>query len=117
MLSILTLCRLFFSTSNTQHSPYPPEIQEKIMRSMKGLGAVEIVRPGYDVEYDFVNPDLIFCFGVIPTAGGVYSAGAEARISVRNGVSIASKVKVGAALKITRTKEHFILNCGKLLES
>ena len=34
---------------NGMSGPYPPDIQLKIMRSMKGLGAVEIVRPGYDV--------------------------------------------------------------------
>ena len=31
--------------------PDPEEIQLKIFRSMKGLEKVEIVRPGYDVEY------------------------------------------------------------------
>jgi glucose-inhibited division protein A len=36
--------------------PYPEEVQLKILRSMKGLEEVEIIRPGYDVEYDFVNP-------------------------------------------------------------
>lgn len=29
----------------------PEEIQLKIFRTMKGLEKVEIVRPGYDVEY------------------------------------------------------------------
>ena len=41
---------------NGMSGPYPPEIQLQILRTMKGLGAVEIIRPGYDVEYDFVNP-------------------------------------------------------------
>jgi tRNA uridine 5-carboxymethylaminomethyl modification enzyme len=38
---------------NGMSGPYPPEIQLKILRTMKGLGAVEIIKPGYDVEYDF----------------------------------------------------------------
>ena len=41
---------------NGMSGPYPEDIQLKILRSMKGLEEVEIVRPGYDVEYDFVNP-------------------------------------------------------------
>eukprot|EP00586_Coscinodiscus_wailesii_P019056 CAMPEP_0172518118 /NCGR_PEP_ID=MMETSP1066-20121228/290624_1 /TAXON_ID=671091 /ORGANISM="Coscinodiscus wailesii, Strain CCMP2513" /LENGTH=726 /DNA_ID=CAMNT_0013300443 /DNA_START=262 /DNA_END=2442 /DNA_ORIENTATION=+ len=41
---------------NGMSGPYPPEIQLQIMRTMTGLSQVEIVRPGYDVEYDFINP-------------------------------------------------------------
>jgi tRNA uridine 5-carboxymethylaminomethyl modification enzyme len=41
---------------NGMSGPYPVEIQEKIFRSMKGLENVNIIRPGYDVEYDFINP-------------------------------------------------------------
>jgi tRNA uridine 5-carboxymethylaminomethyl modification enzyme len=36
--------------------PYPVDIQLQILRTMKGLENVEIIKPGYDVEYDFVNP-------------------------------------------------------------
>lgn len=56
-------------------SPYPPEIQEKILRTMKGLGAVEIVRPGYDVEYDFVNPQALTHTLEAKKIGGLYLAG------------------------------------------
>ncbi|WP_291490368.1 tRNA uridine-5-carboxymethylaminomethyl(34) synthesis enzyme MnmG [Desulfurella sp.] len=32
------------------------EVQVKYLRTIKGLEKVEIVRPGYAIEYDFVNP-------------------------------------------------------------
>ena len=42
---------------------------------MKGLGAVEIVRPGYDVEYDFVNPQALTHTLETKKIGGLYLAG------------------------------------------
>eukprot|EP00977_Amphora_coffeiformis_P010610 scaffold2501_cov174-Amphora_coffeaeformis.AAC.6 len=60
---------------NGMSGPYPPEIQEKILRTMKGLGAVEIVRPGYDVEYDFVNPQSLTHTMETKKIGGLFLAG------------------------------------------
>lgn len=37
----------------------PEEIQLQIMRTMPGLSNVEITSPGYDVEYDYVNPQTL----------------------------------------------------------
>lgn len=42
---------------------------------MKGLGAVEIIRPGYDVEYDFVNPQALTHTLETKSIGGLFLAG------------------------------------------
>jgi tRNA uridine 5-carboxymethylaminomethyl modification enzyme len=60
---------------NGMSGPYPPDIQLKIMRSMKGLGGVEIIRPGYDVEYDFVNPQCLTHTLETKAIAGLYLAG------------------------------------------
>eukprot|EP00903_Cladosiphon_okamuranus_P013636 g12700.t1 len=41
---------------NGMSGPFPADVQLQVMRSMKGLEEVEIIRPGYDVEYDYVDP-------------------------------------------------------------
>ena len=38
----------------------PENIQEKFVRSIKGLNNAKITRPGYAIEYDFVNPQELY---------------------------------------------------------
>ena len=37
----------------------PIDVQLKLLRSIPGLEKAEIVRPGYAIEYDFVNPEQL----------------------------------------------------------
>ncbi|KAL7552525.1 hypothetical protein ACHAWF_016425 [Thalassiosira exigua] len=60
---------------NGMSGPYPEEIQLKIFRSMKGLENVDIVRPGYDVEYDFINPQVLTHTLEAKSIAGLYLAG------------------------------------------
>ncbi len=60
---------------NGMSGPYPPEIQLEIFRTMPGLENVEIVRPGYDVEYDFVNPQSLTHTLETKTISGLFLAG------------------------------------------
>lgn len=38
----------------------PPDVQLAFLRSIPGLEAVEMMRPGYAIEYDFVNPIQLY---------------------------------------------------------
>ncbi len=37
----------------------PADVQESMLRSLAGLGDMEMIRPGYAVEYDMVMPDQL----------------------------------------------------------
>ncbi|UCC12302.1 MAG: tRNA uridine-5-carboxymethylaminomethyl(34) synthesis enzyme MnmG [candidate division WOR-3 bacterium] len=71
----------------------PYDIQMAMLRSIKGLSTVEITRPGYAVEYDFVypvqlHPNLetkkvkrLFCAGQINGTSGYEEAAAQGIIA------------------------------------
>jgi tRNA uridine 5-carboxymethylaminomethyl modification enzyme len=41
---------------NGMSTSLPPEIQHDFLRTIPGLEQVDIIRPGYAIEYDFVDP-------------------------------------------------------------
>ena len=53
----------------------PEEIQEEYVRSIKGLEKVEILQPGYAIEYDYVDPRSLSLTLSVNGVSGLYLAG------------------------------------------
>lgn len=53
----------------------PVEVQEDYVRSIRGLESVEIVQPGYAIEYDYVDPRSLDSRLNVLNCPGLYLAG------------------------------------------
>ncbi len=53
----------------------PTDVQEAMLRSVAGLERVEIVTPGYAVEYDYIDPRALDATLGLRALGGLYFAG------------------------------------------
>lgn len=87
----------------------PAEIQQKILRTVKGLENVKIIRPGYAVEYDFIIPNQLSATLESKMIENLYFAG---QINGTSGYEEAAAqgfiAGVNAALKIL-SKEPLIM--------
>lgn len=53
----------------------PEDVQHDFLRTMPGLEAVEIVRPGYAIEYDYVDPRALKASLALKDVDGLFLAG------------------------------------------
>lgn len=93
----------------------PLDIQIQMLRSIKGLEKVEITRPGYGIEYDFVFPTQLyptletkliknlFLAGQINGTTGYEEAGAQGLMA---GINAALRLKEAGAFIIGRDEAY-----------
>jgi len=87
----------------------PIDVQEKIVNSIEGLENARITRPGYGIEYDFVDPTQLYPTLEVKSISGLYLAGQiNGTTGYEEAASLGLMAGINAALKC-KGKEGLVL--------
>ncbi|MDP3789458.1 MAG: tRNA uridine-5-carboxymethylaminomethyl(34) synthesis enzyme MnmG [Candidatus Omnitrophota bacterium] len=87
----------------------PADVQEDIVRSIKGLEKAKTDIPGYGIEYDFVDPTELYSTLETKKISGLYMAGQiNGTTGYEEAASLGLMAGINAALKIQK-KEPLVL--------
>jgi len=88
----------------------PIDVQEKIVRSIEGLENAVIVRPGYGIEYDYVDPTQLLPTLETKIIPGLYLAGQiNGTTGYEEAAALGLMAGINASLKI-KGKDPLILD-------
>jgi tRNA uridine 5-carboxymethylaminomethyl modification enzyme len=100
---------------NGMSTSLPIDVQREVLSSMKGLESAQMIRPGYAIEYDFVQPTELhpsletkncpglFLAGQINGTTGYEEAAAQGLLA---GINAGLKIKGEAPLVLSRSEAY-----------